>query len=240
MIAEWEPHLRQVPECAVFSCNDLALDPARPAGTYVGAALAAGAMARFNEKVGAIQTTNGRVTGIRLAGGTLKADVVVMAAGSAIKTLAGEMGIDIGVETSPAILLRYACSRPVVSRILRGPRLEVRQARDDTLFVAKSYVDDQVESGPQAICQRTLAVMKDELDLPDDVRLTSAAVGNRPVFADGLPRLGLLPTVEGLYVAVGHPGVILAPLVGRLAAEEIVDGRRTGLIPLGKEQPPFL
>jgi glycine/D-amino acid oxidase-like deaminating enzyme len=231
-VAEWEPHLRQVPECAVFSRNDLALDPGRLAGTYVGAALAAGAVTRFNEKVAAIQTANGRVTGIRLAGGTLKADVVVMAAGSAIKTLAGAMGID--VETSPAILLRYACSRPVVSRILRGPRLEVRQARDNTLFVAKSYVDDGVENGPQTIGQRTLAVMKDELDLPDDVRLTSAAVGNRPVFADGLPRFGFLPAVEGLYIAVGHPGVILAPLIGRLAAEEIVDGQRSSLIPHSK------
>ncbi len=37
-----------------------------------------------------------------------------------------------------------------------------------------------------------------------------------------------------LYVAVGHPGVILVPLIGRLTAEEIVDGRRTELIPCPK------
>lgn len=74
--------------------------------------------------------------------------------------------------------------------------------------------------------------MRDELDLPDDVILTDAAVGNRPIFIDGMPRLGVLPQVENLYVAAGHPGVTLAPLIGRLAAEEILNGQRSELIPL--------
>ncbi|WP_105385128.1 NAD(P)/FAD-dependent oxidoreductase [Neorhizobium alkalisoli] len=231
VVAEWEPRLRRVPECAVFSRSDLALDPTRLAGTYVAAALAAGASARFDKRVAAIETANGRVTGIRVSDGILKADVIVMAAGSAINVLADEFGIDTDIETSPALLLRYACSMPVVSRILRGPRLEIRQAGDNTLLVAKSYVEDGVENGPQTIGERTLAVMRDELNLPGDVMLASADVGDRPIFADGLPRLGFLPQVDGLYVAAGHPGVILAPLIGRLTAEEIVDGRRTELIP---------
>lgn len=231
VVAQWEPHLRRVPECAVFSRNDLALDPARLAGTYVAAALAAGASVRLDEKIAAIETANCRVTGIRVPDGTIKADLVVMAAGSAIKALAGEFGINTGIETSPALLLRYACSAPVVSRILRGPRLEIRQAGDNTLIVAKSYAENDAESGPQAIGERTLAVMRDELDLPDNVVLSSADIGARPIFADGLPRLGFLPQVDGLYVAAGHPGVILAPLIGRLTAEEIFDGRRPELIP---------
>ncbi|TCL71947.1 glycine/D-amino acid oxidase-like deaminating enzyme [Rhizobium sp. BK251] len=234
VVSEWEPRLRRAPECAVFSRNDLALDPARLAGSYVAAALAAGASVRFNEKVTSIETANGRVTGIRVSDGIVNADIVVMAAGSAINALAAEIGIHTGVETSPALLLRYNCSLPVVNRILRGPRLEIRQAGDNTLLVAKSYVENGVENGPQAIGLRTLAVMREELDLPDSVTLASAAVGKRPVFADGLPRLGFLPHVDGLYVAVGHPGVILAPLIGRLATEEILDERRSDLIPAPK------
>lgn len=234
VVAEWEPRLRRVPECAVFSRNDLALDPAQLAGTFVTTAVAAGASTRFDEKVAAIETTSGRITGVRVSDDTLKADVVVLAAGSGIKVLAHGLGIDTSLATSPALLLRYACSVPVINHILRGPRLEVRQARDNTLFVAKSYAEDGAENGPQVIGERTLAVMRDELDLPDDVVLTNADVGHRPIFADGLPRLGFLPQVDGLYVAAGHPGVILAPLIGRLTAEEILDGRRTELIPSPK------
>ncbi|MNH48343.1 hypothetical protein D3C79_1121240 [compost metagenome] len=44
----------------------------------------------------------------------------------------------------------------------------------------------------------------------------------RPKTNDGLPLRTFLPGFEGLYVAVAHPGVILAPLLGRLASEDIL------------------
>jgi glycine/D-amino acid oxidase-like deaminating enzyme len=43
------------------------------------------------------------------------------------------------------------------------------------------------------------------------------------MFDDDMPRLGFLPGVEGLYVAAGHPGVILAPLLGEMATTEILN-----------------
>lgn len=230
-LAEWEPRLRNVPDCAVFSPDDLALDPARLAASLAAAAVSAGASVRFDTKALALETANGRLTGVRLSEQILPADITIMAAAGGINALAGGVGIDVGVTTSPALLMRYACSAPVVSRILCGPRLEIRQARDNTIFVAKSYADDGGQDGARLIGERMLAVMREEFDIPEYVNLVSAAVGHRPVFADGLPRLGFLPGIEGLYVAVGHPGVILAPLIGRLAADEILDGKRTDLIP---------
>ncbi len=58
--------------------------------------------------------------------------------------------------------------------------------------------------------------------VPNDFAFTDGAVGCRPTFSDGLPRRGFAENVEGLYFVVAHPGVILGPLVSRLAAEEIV------------------
>ena len=46
----------------------------------------------------------------------------------------------------------------------------------------------------------------------------------RPEPADGLPAVGLVPGHDNLYVAAMHSGITLAPLIGRLAALEIVDG----------------
>jgi glycine/D-amino acid oxidase-like deaminating enzyme len=51
-------------------------------------------------------------------------------------------------------------------------------------------------------------------------------VGYRPTPADGFPAIGRMPGMEGLYVAVMHSGVTLAPLVGELAAKEIATGKR--------------
>ncbi|BDB19587.1 hypothetical protein cym2001_29520 [Pseudomonas sp. CYM-20-01] len=45
----------------------------------------------------------------------------------------------------------------------------------------------------------------------------------RPIPVDGLPIIGYLPTVGAVYVCAIHPGVVLAPVVSRLASEEIMD-----------------
>jgi glycine/D-amino acid oxidase-like deaminating enzyme len=42
--------------------------------------------------------------------------------------------------------------------------------------------------------------------------------------ADGEPIIGPAPGVPGLYLAVMHAAVTLAPAVGRLVARELVDG----------------
>ncbi|WP_157212036.1 NAD(P)/FAD-dependent oxidoreductase [Sinorhizobium sojae] len=220
-----EPRLRQVPDLAAFSPDDLALDPMQLAGDLVTAAIAAGGSTRFGAAVSAIDTVNGKVSGVRVGDEKIAADVVVVAAGAGVHTLTDRLGIQTGLTTSPALLLRYACDRPIINHILRGPRLEIRQTSDSTLLVAKSYVETGDENCPRLVGEKMLAVMKDELDLPDEVALKRAEIGDRPVFADGLPRLGFLPEIRNPYLAVGHPGVILAPLIGRMTSEEILEGR---------------
>jgi glycine/D-amino acid oxidase-like deaminating enzyme len=203
----------------------LALDPGQLARDLVTAAIAAGGSARFGAVVCAIDTVSGKVSGVRIGDETIAADVVVVAAGAGVHALTDGLGVQTSLTTSPALLLRYACDRPVINHILRGPRLEIRQASDNTLLVAKSYVENPDENGPRSIGEKMLTVMKDELDLPGEVALKSAEIGERPVFADGLPRVGFLSEIGSLYLAVGHPGVILAPLIGRMTSEEILEGR---------------
>ncbi len=53
---------------------------------------------------------------------------------------------------------------------------------------------------------------------------STCASGRGLVPADGLPVVGPVPSVGGVYVAVMHSGVTLAPVVGRLVAGEVVDG----------------
>jgi glycine/D-amino acid oxidase-like deaminating enzyme len=230
-IARWEPHLRDVPPCAAYSPGDLALSPADLTGVFLKAAKAAGATTHFGEKIIAIETTGSHVAGVRTAGGLVLADIVVLAAGVATGGLASAFGADIGIESSPAILVRYSASGPFINRILCGPGLEVRQWHDHSLFVAAGYRGDAEENTPAAIGQRALAKIRKRFAAPDDVHLVEAVVGQRPIFSDGLPRMGFVPGIEGAYVAVGHPGVILAPLIGRLATEEIVDGTRQNSVP---------
>lgn len=228
-IAAWEPNLRVPPERAIFSPSDLALDPAQLARDLIDAA---GAMITFGQKVENLILSGGRIGGVRLANGeAIDADLVILAAGTSVDRLSEDLGLRTGVEASPSIILRYSCAEPVMKRILRGPGLEIRQSADNMLHVAKGYIDDHQENAPERIGERILSVMHDRLRLPEGVTLVEAEAGYRPFFSDGMPRLGFLPGVEGAYIAVGHPGVILAPLLGRLAAEHVLEGRRSPLIP---------
>ena len=58
----------------------------------------------------------------------------------------------------------------------------------------------------------------------DTVTPIDARVGWRPIPADGKPIVGFTPDAPGLYLAVMHAGVAMAPVVGRLATGEIVAG----------------
>ncbi|MBB3592048.1 glycine/D-amino acid oxidase-like deaminating enzyme [Rhizobium sp. BK529] len=228
-IAAWEPNLLKPPACAIFSPLDLALDPARLARDLIDAA---GITATFGRKVGSLTLSGNIVTGVRFDdGGVIEADLVILTAGTAVDRLAENLGFRTGVEASPSIILRYSCTEPVLSRILRGPGLEIRQSADNRLNVAKGYIDDREENAPESVGRRILKIMHERLRLPERVSLVEAVAGYRPFFSDGMPRLGFLPGVEGAYAAVGHPGVILAPLLGRLAAEHVLEGRRSPLIP---------
>ena len=60
--------------------------------------------------------------------------------------------------------------------------------------------------------------------------MTSFTVGRRPTPADGFPAVGGVTDVPGLFVAVMHSGVTLAPAVGAFLAGEILDGTREPLL----------
>ena len=53
-------------------------------------------------------------------------------------------------------------------------------------------------------------------------------IGLRPLPSDGLPLIGPVPGVEGVYAAVMHSGITLAAIVGRTVAEEVGQGEGVG------------
>jgi glycine/D-amino acid oxidase-like deaminating enzyme len=47
---------------------------------------------------------------------------------------------------------------------------------------------------------------------------------------DRLPIVGPMPGLDSLYLAVSHRGVTLAPVLGRLVAEEVATGEQEWLL----------
>ncbi len=61
-------------------------------------------------------------------------------------------------------------------------------------------------------------------------RIGHIAVGQRSRPADGLPAVGFITPLQKTYIVATHSGITLAPLLGRLVAEELIDEARSPLL----------
>jgi glycine/D-amino acid oxidase-like deaminating enzyme len=224
-IARLEPHLRQPPEQALYEPEQGAIDAVAATHALLAAARALGATVLTHTPVLGFAVQNAKVTGVATAAGVIEADMVVLAAGTGTASLAAQLGVDLPIHASPAIFLRYQAPPGLVRGIISSHAMEVRQAEDGTMLAAEDYLDDAPENQPAAMALRTASAIRNELAGAEAMVPEFAGIGLRPMPLDGVPIIGYLPQVSGVYVCAMHPGVMLAAIVGQLASGEIVDGQ---------------
>ncbi len=222
-IAQLEPQLRQPPQQAVHEPEQGALDAVAATHALLAAARALGATVHTHTPVLGFTVQDAKVTGVTTATGRIEADRVVLAAGTGTASLAEKLGASLPIHASPAIFLRYQAPPGLVRGIISSHAMEVRQAEDGTMLAAEDYVDDAPDNQPAAIAQRTASAIREELEGAEAIAPAFACIGLRPMPLDGVPVIGDLPQVNGVYVCAMHPGVVLAAIVGQLASGEIVD-----------------
>ena len=212
-VAALEPALRQPPPWAVWAPDDGCVDPVGVTERLVAGARAHGGRIRRDTPVVAVRRdAAGRVAGVDTAAGPLPGATVVLAAGVATAALAAPLGIRVPVDPSPATLVQLRAPAGLVRTVVTTPDFDLRQAATDRLLAATDSPD------------RTLAAVRSTFRGAADVELLGSRVGVRPMPVDGEPIVGPVGAVPGLYVAVLHSAVTLAPAVGRLVARELVDG----------------
>ena len=224
-ILELEPQLKDPPEQALFKSEEGSLDAVHATRTLIAGARDRGAKVLTQTPVIGFRTVNGQVTGVETALETLDTDVVVIAAGTATQTLTAMLGTPLPVEASPSVFIRYHAQPGAIRTLISSEKMEVRQQPDGTLLAAEDYQGDAPHNHPSKIAQRTAKAIESQLHGVRPLVSQMACVGLRPVPADGIPIVGYLPNVGGVYVCVMHPGVVLAAAVGRLASEELMDDR---------------
>ena len=218
--ARLEPGLRQPPAQARHTAEDGAVDPVAVTEALVRSAQASGAELSVGVAVTAL-----RADGVETSAGFFPASTVVVAAGADARGLCAPLGFDLPVAPSPALLLRCSAPPGLVRTLVGCPEIEVREAADGQLLMALDYGGEVDQADLRRTARDTLSRLSATFaaDL-EDLHVSSVRVGMRPMPLDGLPVIGPLPGVPGVYVAVMHSAVTLAPTVGRLVAAELVDG----------------
>ncbi|TDD25383.1 FAD-binding oxidoreductase [Actinomadura sp. KC06] len=160
-------------------------------------------------------------------GEDVPADIVVNAAGQGAAALAASAGSSLTLTRSPGLLLTATTPGSHLRRIVHTPEVSIRPDGPGRVMIRSDQVD------------RALAGGRDARDLTGDLVSRAARVlpglaaatgigfgtGHRVLPQGGYPSIGGIPELPGYYEAVTHSGIILAPLVGRLLAEEITTGR---------------
>ncbi len=220
-IADREPRLAIKPPLAAWAPDDFAIEPADLASQLIAAAVDMGTKVHCGTAE-AIETTNGRATGVRVGADTIAADVVVLANGYGARSLAAQLGIDLPILESPAVLLRFGADAGSLRHLLCGSQLEVRPTLGGGLSSAADFPENG-ENGLPALAAQTAFSISHLLGLPFQPTVLSINAAQRPMTEAGKPLRGFVAGVEGLYALVAHPGVTFAPLLGRIATLEIMN-----------------
>ena len=217
-VSKMEPQLKRAPGLAIFSPRDIAVDP-----TALGKAFLRRTTAdlHYGAFVGRIEMSGSRVTGLWVDGQLLHFDLIVLAAGVGTNRLLGRIGVQSSLAASPVVLLRYRSCTRFVEHILSWPELEIRQAANGDVLVVEEHYQSCEQDDFRAMRQRVETTIGKSFNAPRDLGFQHGAIGERPMFLDGRPRAGFVEGIAGLYQVVAHPGVILAPVLGRLTAQDI-------------------
>jgi glycine oxidase len=208
------------------------------------------AMAAAARNAGAQVTAGAPVSRIARGGGgyevhaggtTVRADAVVMCAGSWIGR------IDAGEPAAPAVrpirgqVLLLRPRVPVTARILWGPRCYLVPRADCCILVGATVED--VGFDESTTVAGLSALMQAAVELVPALAgasLVEVRAGLRPVTRDELPVIGARAGEPGMIFAAGHyrNGALLAPITARIVADSLLDGRRhPALDALGPDRP---
>ena len=228
-----EPHLAGKLAGAVLAPEDHQVDNRKLAAALRVAAEVAGAQIHEHRAVDAISSHGGRIDGIVLAdGGKVAADVVVLAAGSWSRTIAGlppELRPPVRPIKGQMLALRMDPAAPLLNHVVWAPGAYLVPRRDGRLLVGatveeKGYDTALTAGGLLTLLEAAWRVVPAVEELPID----EMWVGHRPGSRDDAPILGEGP-LAGLVYATGHHrnGILLTPItadaIARLVLDEVTE-----------------
>ena len=221
-----------------YSGGDGALDPVTACQR-----LAAGAQ-RYHATVmeqcevrSAVPNDEGTVT-VSTSQGDLIADRYVVATGAdpmATKALAD---VTIPQRSTPGVIVITKPLPRLIHRVIAAPRIHLHQRDDGKLVIGEQQgaPDNAAHSlrlrerptrfpdnaTALAHAQRMLAITAQFLPAAAAAEVDEVLIGWRPLPLDGHPVLGTPNASPASYLAIMHSGISLAPIVGQLAAQELL------------------
>ncbi|HEY2638711.1 MAG TPA: FAD-binding oxidoreductase [Streptosporangiaceae bacterium] len=192
-----------------------------------------GAETHFGSVLTDVVVEGDRITGVVLSDGQhLRVDAVVNAAGPAGAKVASLVGRTLPMREEPGLLARVRCDPVPIRRVMHAPHVELRPDGPRLAVLHSREIDSLIESSTSIsdLSGRLCRLASDVVPALDASEFVEAQIAWRPIPVDGLPSVGAASDISGYYEAVTHSGITLGAIVGRVLAQEIVDGTVDDLI----------
>ena len=180
------------------------------------------------------------VRAVQIGDSRIPCDAVVLAGGADTAQLAGLTGVELPqYHTFGATIITKPLPRLFQNiAVLHSPRdkqphVNFRQFADGSVMVQGSGRDNYSQGdrgGDDAQVAQIVADAAEYVPALADAQVDHVRRGRRPIPKDGHPVIGFADDVTNLYLATTHSGVTLAPIIGELAAIELVDGTAVELL----------
>ena len=229
-VMQLEPHLAIVPQTALYLVEEGAAEPQTAAQALLANAERLGVQLQLNSSVTALIQEGGRTVGVVTDSGPLMADEVVLAAGGSTAELAVMADVRVPLSTPPGILVYSKPHRRLINSVLVAPGVELRQTATGRVIASADFGEADAARGAEAVAPELFANAKAMLRDAQDLAFDFHLIGYRPMPSDGFPIIGRARGRDGLYVAVTHSGITLAPAIGMFVADEIMQGHRDPLL----------
>lgn len=229
-IAALEPNLLSVPDFAYHVAEEGSVEPLATARAMLDGAKALGARVLEHARVKWLIESGGRVTGVMTDEGAVHGDDTVVAAGSGTTQVLDSIGVTLKMSTPAGLLTHSKPIGEVMQGLVMSPGLHVRQTAEGRLVAGTDFAGADPVGGADELAEEIHRKVQAMIRGAETLALEFHTIGYRPTPADGFPAIGRPRQREGLYVAVTHSGVTLAPVVGSLATLEILDGQRDPLL----------
>jgi glycine/D-amino acid oxidase-like deaminating enzyme len=228
-----------------FSELEGSVDSAEATRVLLRRAQAAGAKILYPCEVEGIELNQERDVALKTTQGDFHGDVVVLACGVNTPKLAALAGAHTPLVPSPGIVVRTAPQPKWVQRVLVTEDSHFRQQADGRVVLGDDYgppatdVHEQLAFEPQDFPDSSFAELHGRrirahaaryLPALAKARINKVSLCWRPLPKDGFPIVGFAPHTPQMYLAVTHSGVTLGPLLGELAALELLDGAQVDLL----------
>lgn len=179
-------------------------------------------------KVVRLVDQNNTVTGVETEAGIVSAEMTVLATGawtSLIKL--GEAEIPVKVEPVKGQIVAFQPAAPLFRHVIYSRRGYLVPRADGRLLAGSTSENVGFDKSTTGSAAKMLQEMACEISpRMSELQIADHWSGLRPKVADGMPVLGRISGLEGLFIATAHyrNGILLAPQTAKLAAGAIVDG----------------